>query len=99
MGWWLLVEPHELINPGQAHRSTESRTSSGREIGELAEWLGISYEAHGDLERFDEEIVDTLSFDQLVRLCHAIGLDPRSFFDAGNLGTSPSQSLPPGSRP
>jgi hypothetical protein len=34
---------------------------------------------HHDLERFDEEIVDCLSFNQLLRLAAAIELDvPRS---------------------
>lgn len=60
--------------------------ASGRDVGELAGWLGISYEAYQDLERFDEEIVDVLSFDELLRLCRALGLDPRSFFHAGDLG-------------
>jgi len=48
--------------------------------------LSISYEAYRDLEWFDEEIVDALSFDQLLLLASAIELDLRHFFDAGNLG-------------
>jgi hypothetical protein len=35
---------------------------------------------------FDEEIVDALSFDQLLKLGDAIGLELRRFFGAGNLG-------------
>jgi hypothetical protein len=48
--------------------------------------LNISYEAYRDLEWFDEEIVDALSFDQLFALATAIKLELRHFFGAGNLG-------------
>ena len=62
----------------------EARKSSGRDPGELAHLPGISYEAYGDLERFDEEIVDTISFRQLVLLAGVLHLDLRSFFGAGD---------------
>jgi transcriptional regulator with XRE-family HTH domain len=81
-----LIEPADLIAPGQAQRLAEVRKSSGREIPGLAGLLGISYEAYEDLERFDEEIVDALSLDQLIRLAAALRLDLRSFFNAENLG-------------
>jgi hypothetical protein len=48
--------------------------------------LDISYEAYHDLERFDEEIVDCLSFNQLLRLAAAIELDVRAFFKAERVG-------------
>jgi transcriptional regulator with XRE-family HTH domain len=82
----LPFEPDELVEPGLAERLAEARNTSGREIGELAALLGVSYEAYWDLESFDEEIVDTISFDQLIKLCRAIGLEPRSFFASGDLG-------------
>ena len=80
------MEPADLIRPGQAQLLAQARKASGRESGELATLLNISYEAYRDLEWFDEEIVDALSFDQLLKLAGAIGLELRHFFDAGNLG-------------
>jgi transcriptional regulator with XRE-family HTH domain len=84
--WVASVEPADLITPGQPQRLAEARTAGGREIGELAALLGISYEAYDDLERFDEEIVDALSFDQLLQLGAALPLDLRSFFAAEGVG-------------
>ena len=63
---------------------TEARKASGRDPGELAHLLGISYEAYRDLESFDEEIADTISFRQLLLLAGALRLDLRSFFGAGD---------------
>jgi hypothetical protein len=60
--------------------------ASGRDAGELAALLGITCEAYRDLEWFDEEIVDALSFNQLLTLATAIGLELRHFFDADTLG-------------
>jgi hypothetical protein len=77
-------QPADLVASGQAERLTEARKSSGREPGELAHLLGISFEAYRDLESFDEEIVDTISFRQLVLLAGAVHLDLRSFFGAGS---------------
>jgi hypothetical protein len=64
----------------------EARRASGRDVGELAHLLGISYEAYRDLEDFDEEIVDALSFQQLLRLADSLALDMRRFFDAEGVG-------------
>lgn len=75
------MEPADLVQPGQAKRLAEARAASGREPGELASVLGISYEAYRDLEDFDEEIVDALTYDQLVKLSEAINLDLRRFFE------------------
>lgn len=75
-----------MIQAGQARRLAEVREASGRESGELAELLNISYEAYRDLEWFDEEIVDALTFEQLSILADAIGLDLRRFFKAENVG-------------
>jgi hypothetical protein len=80
------VEPADLVLPGQAKRLAELREASGSEVGELASILGISYEAYHDLEWFDEEIADALSFDQLVTLANAIQFDLRRFFDAHDIG-------------
>jgi transcriptional regulator with XRE-family HTH domain len=81
-----LSEPADLITPGQAQRLAEARAGSTREVGELAALLGISYEAYEDLERFDEEIVDTVSLAQLLQLGAALRLDLRSFFAAERVG-------------
>ena len=64
----------------------DARKASGRDVGELAALLGITYEAYHDLERFDEEIVDTVSLEQLIRLASALRLDLRSFFVAEDVG-------------
>jgi hypothetical protein len=79
-----VFQPEDLVASGQAERLTAARTSSGRDPGELAHLLGISYEAYRDLESFDEEIVDTISFRQLVLLAGAVHLDLPSFFGAGD---------------
>ena len=79
-----MFQPEDLVASGQAERLTEARKSSGRDPGELAHLLGISYEAYLDLESFDEEIVDTISLRQLVLLAGAVHLDLRSFFGAGD---------------
>ena len=79
-----MFQPEDLVVSGQAERLTEARRSSGRDPGELAHLLGISYEAYRDLESFDEEIVDTISLRQLVLLAGAVHLDLRSFFGAGD---------------
>lgn len=80
------MEPSDLIRGGEAQRLAIAREQSGREAGELAWILDISYEAYRDLEHFDEEIVDALSFDQLIKLADAIRLNLRCFFDAESLG-------------
>jgi len=79
------MEPADLVQTGQARRLAEAREESGRKMGELAALLGISFEAYRDLEDFDEEVVDCISFDQLTELAAAIGLDLRAFFDAGGV--------------
>jgi len=80
------IEPSDLITPGQAERLAAAREAAGRDVGELAALLGISYEAYRDLESFDEEIVDTVSLDQLFQLASALHLDLRSFFAAEGIG-------------
>ena len=80
------MEPTDLIQTGQARRLAKVREESGRDIGELAAVLGISYEAYRDLEDFDEEVVDCISFKQLTQLAAAIGLDLRAFFEADGFG-------------
>src|SRR4051812_1496411 len=82
------MEPADLIQPGQAARLAAAREASGRESGELAALLEISFEAYRDLEWFDEEVVDALDYDQLLRLAEAIQLDLRRFFDADGVGTT-----------
>jgi transcriptional regulator with XRE-family HTH domain len=80
------VEPSDLVQRGQARRLAKVREESGREIEELAALLGISFEAYRDLEDFDEEVVDCISFNQLTELAAAIGLDLRGFFEADGVG-------------
>src|SRR5918911_762846 len=80
------MEPSDLVQSGQARRLAKVREESGWEIGELAALLGISFEAYRDLEDFDEEIVDCISFQQLTELATAIGLDLRAFFEADGVG-------------
>jgi len=79
-----VFDPADLVTEGQAERLAQARKSSSRDPGELAELLGISFEAYRDLEDFDEEIVDTISFRQLVLLAGAVHLDLRAFFRAGD---------------
>ncbi|HEY7003348.1 MAG TPA: hypothetical protein VH281_03625 [Gaiellaceae bacterium] len=80
------MEPTDLVQTGQARRLAHVRQQGGWEVGELALLLDISFEAYRDLEDFDEEIVDCISFNQLTKLASTLGLDLREFFDAGSIG-------------
>lgn len=77
-----MLEPEDLIRGGEGERLAEARRTAGRDVGELAALLGVSYEAYRDVEWFDDEIVGVLSFAQLLKVCHVLGIEPRSFFDA-----------------
>jgi hypothetical protein len=68
---------------GPAAQLAAARTAAGRDPGELAYMLGISYEAYDDLERYDDELMDAISFRQLLMLAEAISLDLHRCFDAG----------------
>lgn len=67
---------------GPAAHLAAARVAAGRDPSELASLLGITYEWYDDLERFDDEMTETISFRQLVTLANVVALDLRRLFDA-----------------
>ena len=66
-----------------AHRLREARERSGKSIDEMASLLGLSWESYNELEEDDEEIIDSVSLQQLVTLAHALKIDLVEFFSSG----------------
>ena len=60
---------------GPAAHLAAARVAAGSDPSELASLLGISFEWYRDLERFDDEMTETISFRQLVTLANAVALD------------------------
>jgi hypothetical protein len=76
----ILVASDLNDGPGYAKQLARARRASGRDPGELASKLGITFESYRDLEWFDDEIITTLSWSQLLRLADLVQLELRSFF-------------------
>lgn len=68
---------------GYAAAVQAAREAAGKEPGELAAALGISYEAYRDIETYDDEITSVVSFRDVVRLAELVALDVRRLFGAG----------------
>lgn len=69
---------------GYAAAVRAAREAAGKDPGELAAALDISWAAYWDIESFDDEITDVLSFAQAVKLANIIQLDLRRLFGAGD---------------
>jgi len=74
-------------------RLLAARERSGKTIAEMAALLGLSWESYRDLEMFDEEILDSLSLQELVTLSKALGIDLVEFFSDGVSKPEESVSL------
>jgi hypothetical protein len=72
-------------------RLREAREGLGKTIGEMAVLLGLSWESYRDLEMFDEEIIYTLSLQELITLSKALGIDLVEFFSNG--ASKPAESV------
>jgi len=69
---------------GYAEAVRAAREAAGKDPGELAAALHISWPAYRDIEDYDDEITSVVSFAQAVTLANLIGLDLRRLFGAGD---------------
>jgi DNA-binding XRE family transcriptional regulator len=74
-----------------AKRLREARERSGKTIDEMAALLDLSWESYRDLEMHDDEILDSVSLQELVTLSKALGIDLVEFFSDG--GAKPDDSV------
>ncbi len=63
-----------------ARRLEAAREAAGIDIGDAAAALDIRFAWYADLERYDDEVLTTLSYRQVVLLGDLLGLDLVSFF-------------------
>jgi transcriptional regulator with XRE-family HTH domain len=70
-----------------------AREAKGISIGEAAFELGVSFEWYRDIEWFDDEITDSISFETLLRLLDLVGLEPRQLFGATRLSALSFEQL------
>ena len=66
-----------------ARRLREARERSGKSIDEMAALVGLSWESYNELERDDDEIIDSVSLRQIVTLSRALKIDLVEFFSSG----------------
>ncbi len=74
-----------------AHRLRDARERSGKSVVEMAALLDLSRESYNDLEVYDEEIIYTLSLQELITLSKALGIDLVEFFSNG--ASKPEESV------
>jgi hypothetical protein len=67
---------------GYAEAVRAAREAAGKDPGELAAALDISYESYVDIEWFDDEITSVVSFDNVATLADQVELDLRRLFGA-----------------
>jgi hypothetical protein len=67
---------------GYAEAVRAARQAAGKDSGELAAALDMSYEAYRDIESYDDEITSVVSFRDAVTLADLIELDLRCMFGA-----------------
>lgn len=82
-----------MFQDDNARRLREARERSGKSIGEMAALLGLSRESYNDLEVYDEEIIYTLSLEELITLSKALGIDLVEFFSSGAAKPAETVSL------
>jgi transcriptional regulator with XRE-family HTH domain len=85
---------HDMQTPEEgdyAHRLRDARERSGKSVVEMAALLDLSRESYQDLEVYDEEIIYTLSLQELITLSKALGIDLVEFFSNG--ASKPAESL------
>lgn len=67
---------------GYAEAVRAAREAAGKDPGELAAVLGMSYESYRDIESYDDEITSVVSFREAVTLASLLELDLRRMFGA-----------------
>jgi len=63
-----------------ARRLAAAREAAGIELGDAAAALDIQFAWYADLERYDDEVLTTLSYRQVVLLGDLLALDLVTFF-------------------
>jgi hypothetical protein len=67
---------------GYAETIRAAREAAGKDPGELAAALDLSYESYRDIEWYDDEITSVVSFREAVILADLLELDLRRMFGA-----------------
>ncbi|MBI4748154.1 MAG: helix-turn-helix transcriptional regulator [Acidobacteria bacterium] len=62
------------------HRIQQLREKKGLSIEQMAITLDISFEWYRDIEAYDDEVVETLSIHQFIKLCGVLQVDPVELF-------------------
>jgi transcriptional regulator with XRE-family HTH domain len=71
-----------VVAEGYAAAVRAAREAAGKDPGELAAALNVSYESYRDIEWYDDEITTSISFGNLVTLAELLDLDLRRLFGA-----------------
>ena len=67
---------------GYAEAVRAAREAAGKDPGELAAALDMSYESYRDIESYDDELTSVVSFRDAVTLADLLELDLRRMFGA-----------------
>jgi len=67
---------------GYAEAVRAAREAAGKDPGELAAALDMSYESYRDIESYDDELTSVVSFREAVTLANLLELDLRRMFGA-----------------
>jgi len=67
---------------GYAEAVRAAREAAGKDPGELAAALDMSYESYRDIESYDDELTSVVSFREAVTLADLLELDLRRMFGA-----------------
>jgi len=70
------------MSTGYAETVRAAREAAGKDPGELAAALDMSYASYRDIEWFDDEITSVVSFREVVTLADLLELDLRRMFGA-----------------
>jgi hypothetical protein len=68
--------------PGYADAVRAAREAAGKDLGEMAAALDMSFESYRDIEDYDDEITSVISFRDAITLAELIELDLRRLFGA-----------------
>ena len=67
---------------GYAEAVRAAREAAGKDPGDLAAALDVSYESYRDIETYDDELTSVVSFRDAVTLASLVDLDLRRLFGA-----------------
>ena len=67
---------------GYAETVRAAREAAGKDLGELAAALDMSFESYRDVESYDDEITSVVSYSDAVALADILELDLRRMFGA-----------------